>query len=140
MVVCYGAAPVIDSKVEVVSHVHDMMGLLGVERIRTMTHRRWQIDDGFHDGSVHQRRRKVGNCRARGFFEDEMWSESTGAIARSFFWVLGRSGYAAEHRGSGGLGSAVMVWEGDLAWGKKNKMLRERGVRSVWCIMRCVAG
>jgi hypothetical protein len=85
MAVCYGAAPVIDSKVEVVSHVHDMMGLLGVERIRTMTHRRWQIDDGFHDGSVHQRRRKVGNCRARGFFEDEMWSESTGAIARSFF-------------------------------------------------------
>jgi hypothetical protein len=38
---CCGAISVIGSKVEVVSWVHDMMGLLRLERIRTMTQRWW---------------------------------------------------------------------------------------------------
>jgi hypothetical protein len=68
-----------------------------------------------------------------------MAGEHQGDSALSF-WVLGRSGYAMECWGGGGLGSAIMVWEGDLAWWNKNKMPRKGGSGPVWCIVWCAAG
>jgi hypothetical protein len=82
---------------------------------------------GSRGDSINRRRGKVEIRRAHGFLEDEVWSESNGAIACSRFgvWSERRCG-EAHGRWGGGLSSVVMVWEGDLAWWKKIKC-REKG-------------